>query len=149
MRRISRHIAALVVPVVMVPTLAFACRCIDTTVEERYQTCASIFIADVVAASPARVTVDGMTGAGRRVYIRVVESFKGSLHAGDMDVYVAFDAGSACGIPIALGQRLIVYEYGRSRFVGSCNSARGAQMVSEAREIRDLIALRHEANQGR
>jgi hypothetical protein len=148
MRRISRQVIALIFPVVMVPTIAFACRCIDSTPEARYETCTSIFIAEVVEASPALVTVDGMTGAGHRVYVRVVESFKGALHPGDMDVYVAFDAGSACGIPIAMGQRLIVYEYGQSRFVGSCNSAEGEKMLSEAGEIRELIARRHTANQG-
>jgi hypothetical protein len=76
----------------------------------------------------------------------VVESFKGSLHPGDMDVYVTFDAGTACGIPVALGQRLIIYENGQSRIVGSCNSVGGGQMKSEAGEMRDLVAQSHKAN---
>ena len=145
MRHKCRRVVGLTLLVVLAPPATLACQCVDTTIEARYDICASIYIAEVVAVSPARVSVGGLTGQGRRVYLRVVESFKGPVQSGDLDVSVTFDAGSACGIPIAVGERLIIYGYGRSGFVGSCNSAKGDQMTSEVMELRDLIARRHAA----
>jgi hypothetical protein len=136
-----RRICAFVFLAAIVPA-AYACKCAQVSLETRVHDGDSIFTAEVIGTSPGTVTGYGFEGPGTWIYIRVLRSFKGQYRPGDKDVYATFKTGGSCGVPVVVGQQLLVYGYRGSWFLGMCNSSSGDQMTADVEKIEKFIAKR-------
>jgi hypothetical protein len=131
----------------MTVSTAYACKCAQLAVDEKFHECDSIFTAEVIGTAPGDVTQLGFTAPGQRIYLRVIESFKGEYLPANTDAFSTFkENDTACGITTHVGEQLLVYKYRRfDWFIGRCNSSRGDSMNSDLTAIRNFLLNRDHA----
>jgi hypothetical protein len=118
---------------------AVACECKDWSVAQLYQVSRAVFTARVVSVQAAPIQHADQTVPGKHVTLRVISTLKGSKVAGSTEVRDTYDDDGLCGVPVKVGDEVLVYSFADSpRAFGRCNTRYRAEMAADVAKLKGI-----------
>ena len=124
---------------------AFACRCIDATTAGRYDSSPSVVLVTVVDAREGEMPWPDKGASGVvKAYllkVRVLKSWKGRLHSGDVVNTWTPYYGESCGCSqVGKGAKIVIFsQHGEQLDVFSCTTSEPGHAINVAKELDSIV----------
>jgi Tissue inhibitor of metalloproteinase len=150
MARLLRICLLVITALVVEP--AFGCQCVDSTTADRYSAAASVVLVTVVASREGEALSEDSRPRRVKAYrlrVRVLRSWKGKFHAGDVvDTWTPYYS-LACGrSQTAVGDEFVVFSSREAELnVYSCTTSEPHRALAVVKEL-DVITAAQRSTLG-